>query len=119
MATLLLIRHGRTTANTAGVLAGWTPGVRLDETGQKQLAALAQRLLPVPLAALVSSPLERCQQTAAGLAEGRDGAAVATDERFGEVRCGDWTGRPLRDLNREPMWKVVQAHPSAAVFPGG
>ncbi len=57
MTTVILLRHGRTTANTGGVLAGWTPGVRLDETGQAQAQAVAARLAPVPLAAVVSRPI--------------------------------------------------------------
>ncbi|HEX3812781.1 MAG TPA: histidine phosphatase family protein [Mycobacteriales bacterium] len=118
MTTLLLLRHGRTPANVGAVLAGWTPDVHLDEVGEKQAAALAERLRPVPLAALVASPLDRCQETAARVAAGRDGLIVRTDARLGEVRYGDWTGRPLKDLTKEAMWKVVQQHPSAAVFPG-
>ncbi|WP_409332499.1 histidine phosphatase family protein [Trujillonella humicola] len=117
MTTVILLRHGRTTANTGGVLAGWTPGVQLDETGQAQVAAIGQRLAPVPLAAVVSSPLERCQATAAAVLAGRD-LELRTDDRLGEARYGDWTGRPLKELVKEPLWKVVQAHPSAAVFPG-
>jgi probable phosphomutase (TIGR03848 family) len=116
--TLLLLRHGRTPANVGAVLAGWSPDVHLDEVGQQQAAALAERLRPVPLAALIASPLERCQETAARVVEGREGLVVETDARLGEVRYGDWTGRPLKELAREPMWKVVQQHPSAAVFPG-
>nr|WP_218860890.1 histidine phosphatase family protein [Petropleomorpha daqingensis] len=112
-----MLRHGRTTANTGGVLAGWTPGIGLDETGQAQVQAVAARLAPVPLAAVVSSPLERCVQTASAVAAGR-ALALQTDERLGEARYGDWTGRPLKELVKEPLWKVVQQHPSAAVFPG-
>jgi len=41
------------------VLTGWTPGVGLDERGREQAKALADRLAPVPLAAIVTSPLER------------------------------------------------------------
>jgi probable phosphomutase (TIGR03848 family) len=115
--TVILLRHGRTTANTGGVLAGWSPGVELDETGQAQVAAVGARLAPVPLAAVVSSPLDRCRQTAAAVLDGRD-LELQTDDRLGEARYGDWTGRPLKELAREPMWKVVQQHPSAAVFPG-
>jgi probable phosphomutase (TIGR03848 family) len=115
--TVILLRHGRTTANTGGVLAGWTPGVRLDESGDAQVAAVGKRLAPVPLAAVVSSPLERCTQTAAAVAAGRD-LEVATDDRLGEARYGDWTGRPIKELAKDPLWKVVQQHPSAAVFPG-
>ena len=115
--TVILLRHGRTTANTGGVLAGWTPGVRLDETGDAQAAAVGKRLATVPLAAVVSSPLERCAQTAAAVVAGRD-LDVATDDRLGEARYGDWTGRAIKELAKEPLWKVVQQHPSAAVFPG-
>jgi probable phosphomutase (TIGR03848 family) len=115
--TVLLLRHGRTTANTGGVLAGWTPGVQLDETGRAQVQAVAERLAKVPLSAVVSSPLERCQQTAAALVDGRD-VAVQSDDRLGEARYGDWTGRTIKELVKEPLWRVVQQHPSAAVFPG-
>jgi probable phosphomutase (TIGR03848 family) len=117
MATVILLRHGRTMANAGGVLAGWTPGVHLDESGQAQVAAVAARLAPVPLAAVVSSPLERCQQSAAAVVAGRE-LQVQTDDRLGEARYGDWTGRELKQLVKEPLWKVVQQHPSAAVFPG-
>jgi probable phosphomutase (TIGR03848 family) len=115
--TVILLRHGRTTANTGGVLAGWSPGVQLDETGAAQVQAVGERLAKVPLAAVVSSPLERCVQTAAALVDGRD-VAVQTDDRLGEARYGDWTGRTIKELAKEPLWRVVQQHPSAAVFPG-
>jgi probable phosphomutase (TIGR03848 family) len=115
--TVILLRHGRTTANTGGVLAGWTPGVQLDETGAAQVAGVGERLARVPLAAVVSSPLERCTQTAAAVVSGRD-LTVQTDDRLGEARYGDWTGRTIKELAKEPLWRVVQQHPSAAVFPG-
>jgi probable phosphomutase (TIGR03848 family) len=117
MTTVILLRHGRTTANTGGILAGWTPGVQLDESGTTQARAVGERLARVPLAAIVSSPLERCRQTADAVAAGRQ-LEVQTDERLGEARYGDWTGRTIKELVKEPLWKVVQQHPSAAVFPG-
>ena len=117
MTTVLLVRHGLT-AMTGPVLAGWTPDVHLDDRGLAQATALAERLLEVPLAAIVSSPLERCQETAAALAVGRE-LPVRTDDRLGECRYGDWTGQELKKLAKDPLWKVVQAHPSAAQFPGG
>jgi probable phosphomutase (TIGR03848 family) len=116
--TVLLVRHGLTDANTGGLLAGWTPGVHLAERGRGQVQALAERLAKVSVAAVVSSPLERCQETAAALATGRD-VEVVTDDRIGECHYGDWTGQELKKLVKDPMWKVVQAHPSAASFPGG
>jgi probable phosphomutase (TIGR03848 family) len=118
MTTVLLVRHGRTAANASGVLAGWTPGVHLDEAGAAQAAALGTRLAPVPVAVVVSSPLERCRETATALLAGRQGVAEHVDDRLGECRYGDWTGRALKDLAKDPLWKVVQSHPSAATFPG-
>lgn len=118
MGTLILLRHGRSSANTAGVLAGRSPGIGLDEQGQRQAEALADRLVPVPLAAAISSPLQRCQETLGPLLASR-GLQPSLDDRFAEVDYGEWTGRELKKLGKEPLWKVVQSHPSAAVFPGG
>jgi probable phosphomutase (TIGR03848 family) len=116
--TVILLRHGRSTANSAGVLAGRTPGVALDEGGRAQAQALVERLAQLPLAAVISSPLQRCRETVAPLAQARE-LEVTVDDRFVEVDYGQWTGRELSKLGKEPLWKVVQAHPSAAVFPGG
>ncbi len=119
MTTVLLVRHG-VTPLTGPVLSGWTPGIHLDERGRAQAAALAERLRPVPLAALVTSPLERCRETAEAILGGRDPAPpLHVDERVGEVRYGAWTGRELKALRRDPLWAVVQGRPSAAVFPDG
>jgi probable phosphomutase (TIGR03848 family) len=116
VATALFVRHGLTKL-TGPVLAGHTPGVHLDERGQAQARAVAERLAPVPLVAVVTSPLDRCAETAEAILAGR-GLTAQVEERLAEVRYGDWTGRPLGELATEPLWKVVQARPSAAVFPG-
>jgi probable phosphomutase (TIGR03848 family) len=116
--TLLLVRHGLTDM-TGPVLAGWTPGVHLSERGRAQAGALAARLAPLRLDAIVSSPLERCQETARAVLGEREGVKVESDDRFGECGYGEWTGRPLKELAEEPLWRVVQQHPSAAIFPGG
>jgi probable phosphomutase (TIGR03848 family) len=117
MRLLLLLRHA-VTEHTGARLSGWLPGLHLSEEGRQQAKALAERLGPVPLDALYASPLERCQETAAAVADAK-GLAVQTLDDLGEVRYGDWTGRELKGLAREPLWKVVQATPSAARFPGG
>ncbi|MFI8103124.1 histidine phosphatase family protein [Streptomyces sp. NPDC086023] len=119
MATLILVRHGRSTANTSGVLAGLTPGIALDEHGAAQAAALPGRLAGLPLAAAVTSPLQRCRETLAPLLAARPELPLHTEERIGECDYGDWSGRKLAELADEPLMKVVQQHPSAAVFPGG
>ncbi|KRV50236.1 phosphoglycerate mutase [Wenjunlia vitaminophila] len=118
MPTVLLVRHGRSTANTSGALAGWSPGVTLDERGREQAVALAARVATLPLAAVVSSPLQRCQQTLEPLLRARPEVELHTDERVGECRYGDWTGRKISELVEEPLWGTVQQYPSRAVFPG-
>src|SRR5688500_15552842 len=120
MATLILVRHGRTTANTSGVLAGRSPGVRLDETGEQQSARVGERLSGLRLAALVSSPLERCRQTAEAIAAKQpEKTRVVRDKALLEVDYGEWTGEGLKTLAKQPLWKVVQGHPAGAAFPGG
>jgi probable phosphomutase (TIGR03848 family) len=120
MATVILVRHGRTTANASGVLAGRAAGVSLDDLGRTQAAAAGERLAVVPLVAVVSSPLERCKQTAAAVVAAQRGKpARLTDKGLTECDYGEWQGRALKTLAKEPLWKTVQTQPSAAVFPGG
>ena len=120
MATVLLVRHGRSTANVAGILSGRASGVDLDAVGRDQAKRTAERLAVVPLVAVVSSPLARCRQTARVIAE-HQGDAPPTQLEPGIVECdyGQWQGRPLKELAQEPLWSVVQNQPSVAVFPGG
>jgi probable phosphomutase (TIGR03848 family) len=120
MATLILARHGRTTANVTGVLAGRSKGVHLDDTGKEQAKAAAGRLTGLPLAAVVSSPLERCRETAREIVRQQpDAPRVATERGLLECDYGSWTGRELKTLVKEPLWKTVQGHPSAVQFPDG
>ncbi|MGO9143163.1 MAG: MSMEG_4193 family putative phosphomutase [Streptosporangiaceae bacterium] len=119
MTLVLVVRHGLT-ASTGKALTGWLPGISLDDRGRGQAAALAQRLAGVPIDAIISSPLERCLQTAGAIAGARGDSPVEVqaDDRLGECRYGDWTGQPLKRLAADPLWRVVQAHPSAVRFPG-
>lgn len=120
MAVCILLRHGRTRANADGTLAGWSPGVSLDETGLGQARQVGERLAGTPLAAVVSSPLQRCAETAAAVVAAQPAdrpVARHTEERLGEARYGAWTGRALAELAREPLWRQVQDEPSRVTFP--
>src|SRR5688572_114967 len=120
MATVVLVRHARSTANVSGVLTGRLKGVHLDETGRRQAERAGQRLASVPLAALVTSPLERCKETARAVAaEQQDAPRIATERGLVECDYGDWQGRPLKELAREKLWKTIQGHPASVTFPGG
>ncbi|MFC3965422.1 histidine phosphatase family protein [Nocardia jiangsuensis] len=116
--TVILLRHGVSTSNTARTLAGRSTGVELTDRGAEQAAAVADRLGGLPIKHIAHSPLLRCQRTVGPLAE-RLGLEPAYDDRLLEVDYGDWTGRPLSELLEEPLWSVVQRHASGAVFPNG
>lgn len=120
MATVILARHGRTTANATGVLAGRSRGVHLDEQGSAQAEGAAERVAGLALAAVVTSPLERCRETARAISRGQATTPkVSPDRRLLECDYGSWTGRELKSLAKEPMWRKVQEHPAAAQFPDG
>jgi len=116
--TVILLRHGRSTSNTAHTLAGRSAGVELDDKGREQAAALPGRLAGLPIRALVRSPLLRCRLTLEPLAAALN-LDPLIDDRLAEVDYGQWTGRELKELVTEPLWSVVQQQPSAAVFPDG
>jgi len=117
MATLFLIRHA--TNDWVGKrLAGWTPGVHLNEEGRRQAAALARRLADVPLTAIYSSPLERAVETAEAIARPQ-GLTVRILEAVGEVRFGSLEGESLEALSQSELWQAIQFYPSGVRFPGG
>ncbi|MEU4837091.1 histidine phosphatase family protein [Nocardia testacea] len=116
--TVILLRHGVSTSNTGGTLAGRSPGVELTDRGGEQARAVADRLAGLPISRIVTSPLLRCQRTVSPLAA-ELGLEPVVDDRLAEVDYGEWTGRRIQDLLQEPLWQVVQRHASAAVFPGG
>lgn len=116
--TVILLRHGRSTSNTAHTLAGRSAAIDLDDRGRAQAAELLDWTAELPIRELVCSPLLRCRRTLEPLAESL-GLQPVIDERLSEVDYGQWTGCRIGELVKEPLWAVVQAHPSAAVFPGG
>lgn len=123
MATVLLVRHGRTSANAQGILAGSAPGTLLDDRGIEQAKALAENLAGCEVSAIIASPLERTMQTAQTLATSlvsKSGTSleISSEPALAECEYGDWTGRSLSELAQEQMWRAVQDHPASVVFPG-
>ena len=122
MATVLLLRHGLT-AMTGPMLSGRAPGIHLDDRGRAQADQVAERLTALPLAAVVTSPLERCAETARTAVKAQKQAGHApltkTDRRLLECDYGDWTGKQISALAKDPLWRTVQAQPSAVTFPNG
>ena len=119
MTELLLIRHAVNDWVDSGRLAGWTPGVRLNEEGNAQAEALGLRLATVTLTALYTSPLERTRETASAIAAHHPHLQPQTLDGVGEVQFGQWQGEKLKKLAAEKLWSTVQLYPSRAQFPGG
>jgi broad specificity phosphatase PhoE len=92
---LLLVRHGRTERNAAGLLQGRVDPP-IDDHGRAQAAALATLPELAGAARVVSSPLLRARETAAAL-----GPPVTVDERWIELDYGDWEGRPFASVPAE------------------
>src|SRR6202042_3609487 len=95
--TVILLRHGRSTSNTAHVLAGRSEGVELDDKGHQQAAELVERIGELPIRAVVRSPQLRCRLTVEPLVD-KLGVEAQVDDRFAEVDYGEWTGRKLGEL---------------------
>lgn len=118
MTQILLIRHAVNDVMKAKKLAGWLPGVHLNDEGRQQAETLAERLSGMQISAIYASPLERTRETAEPLAQAL-GLEVFVRDGLGEVRYGDWTGQSLEELAKQDAWKIVQIYPSGMRFPGG
>jgi probable phosphomutase, MSMEG_4193 family len=114
---VVLVRHA-VTAETGPVLSGRRSGIDLSDAGRAQADAAAQRLTGLPVAAVYSSPLERCRQTAEAIA-GPHGLRVTELPGLAEADYGEWTGQKIEDLRGSDLWKLVQVTPSAVRFPQG
>ncbi|MGE0127371.1 MAG: histidine phosphatase family protein [Blastocatellales bacterium] len=117
MTRFLLIRHGMTDS-VGRAVAGWTPGVYLNDKGRWEAARLAERLADAPIKAIYSSPLERACETAQPISR-KFGLDVQVVEDVGEVKFGEWTGRELSELNNDPLWRRFNSLRSLTRAPGG
>ena len=112
--TLLFIRHGQTTWNVEHLLPGQLPGVALTETGRAQAERLAEALRVLPIATIISSPLERARDTALYLARARD-ITLQLDDGLMDTNVGRWSGQKYDELlKNDPAWKAYVLDPSTA-----
>lgn len=119
MPVIVLLRHGVSSANTAGILAGRAAGVSLTDQGVSALRETLRMLPQQRFSHLLHSPLLRCEQTAQIAASTVDVESVAAVDDLIELDYGEWTGRRLKDLGSEDLWKTVVERASQARFPGG
>lgn len=119
MVQFLLVRHAINEWVKTGKLAGWTPGVHLNEDGQKQAEALGARLSTEKLTAIYASPLERTMETAEAIVKHHEGLTIQQEEGIGEVKYGKWEGKKIKKLAKKKKWQIVQHVPSRMTFPEG
>jgi probable phosphomutase (TIGR03848 family) len=118
MTTLFLIRHAENDFMRQHKLAGWLPGIHLNDRGRAQAQALVALFEAIRLEAVYSSPLERALETAAPVARAR-GLAVLRRSGLGEIKYGRWQGQPISRLRRLKLWTQIQAAPSLVTIPEG
>ena len=108
---LILVRHGESVGNAAGLLLGRIDSP-LTERGIGQARSLATTVAGATR--LVSSPLARARDTAEALGTG---LPVEIDDRWIEVDYGEFDGQPLGDVPAE-VWSKWRSDPTFTP-PGG
>jgi probable phosphoglycerate mutase len=116
---VVLVRHAHSQANAAGILSGRRPNIALSEKGRTQAQELAIRLGELKVKELRVSPLQRCIETIDPWVSTKSRIRRIEDHGITEVDYGKWSGRTLRSLSREKLWKIVQENPSRVFFPDG
>lgn len=94
--SFLFVRHGQTRWNVERRLQGRSD-IPLNETGLEQAHTCAALLRDAPIAAIITSPLQRAHQTALALAA-QTGAAVTVDPQLIERSFGDYEGRLVEEV---------------------
>lgn len=122
MTVLLLVRHGETADNIAGVYSGLSE-VPLTPDGAAAVRELARMLAAdarLATARILSSPVRRAAETAR-LLENLLGICGAVDPRLAELDFGAWTGLDGERISHEfaEDWQIWRDRPAIAVPTGG
>lgn len=117
---VLLVRHGM--CDPVGrYFAGRAPNVPLNAVGREEASRVAERLASLPIAAIVSSPIQRARETADAIAA-RANVPVTIDDAFTEIDVGEWTGRTFQELGAPPLadeWRRFNTFRSGTRAGGG
>jgi broad specificity phosphatase PhoE len=114
MSRIFLLRHAHSVANQQGILAGRMENIPLSKVGLSQIPSLSERLKEAKFDQVITSPIQRCLETIAGL----DFKVIVAAE-FQEVHYGDWTGKKTSSLKRNALWREIHRNPASVRFPNG
>jgi len=119
MTEIVLVRHGETQLNTAGVFRGRTD-VPLNERGIAQAEGVAAALADPPVAAVYASPMVRALDTARAIAS-KHGLEPVVDPAFDNIDLGEWQGGWKDDVERDypELWRLWLENPDRLQIPGG
>jgi broad specificity phosphatase PhoE len=95
---IILVRHGETEENRAGIIQGHLPGT-LSACGREQIALLGIRLAGVPLDAAYSSDLARARETAEAIVRHHPGLSLMLTEELRERNLGPYQGANGNDVD--------------------
>lgn len=96
---LILVRHGQTVHNVAGIAQGWNDS-ELSELGRRQVERLASRIVRLDPTAIFSSPLGRAMATAEAIAAAT-GLEIVTIDDLREMSYGGWEGKSFLEVRAE------------------
>jgi len=94
---LILVRHGETHWNEAGLVQGGDSDIELNNTGLEQARKLAAFLKNEPITAILSSPLQRAITTAEVIASHHQ-LPLEIDQGLRELKVGDLEGMSISNL---------------------
>ena len=119
MTEIVLVRHGETELNTAGVFRG-RADVALNQRGLEQAEAVASALSGTPVTAVLTSPMVRAVATARAVASPHDLKPIV-DPAFNNIDLGEWQGREKERIRLEQPepWRLWKEDPDALQIPGG
>ena len=106
--TLLLLRHGETAYSVDKRFSGVRSDPELTTRGQDQVARAGRALAAYgDIAAVVTSPLRRCRQTADAVVDALPGIPVRIDDDLRECDFGAWEGHTFAEVQQG--WPVELA----------
>lgn len=95
---IILVRHGETEENAAGIIQGHLPG-KLSALGRRQVEKLGRRLARERIDAAYSSDLARARETSAAIARHHPGLRVTWTEELRERFLGHYQGMKRGDVD--------------------
>lgn len=122
MATIYLIRHAESIANTQGIFQGQSIDSPLSALGTKQAEALGRRLRKTPIDRIYTSPLKRARETTNALVNARSAPIEVIEETaLLETNHGQWEGISKDEVVRRwpRLYQLWLTKPSRIRFPQG